>query len=116
MRFDLKRPCKDCPFRKDVTPYLRPDRAAEILDAIERQDQSFTCHKTISGEQQSDEGYVPGETDQFCAGALIMLEKMGSPNRLPRIAEFLKIYDPTQLRGHDNVFDSRTDMIDAMSR
>jgi len=30
MRFDLKTPCKDCPFRTNIRSYLHPERAYEI--------------------------------------------------------------------------------------
>lgn len=40
MRFDLIRPCPNCPFRSDRKFWLR--RAAEIADAIFRQDETFT--------------------------------------------------------------------------
>lgn len=31
MKFDLTHPCKDCPYRTDVVPYLKQDRAEEIF-------------------------------------------------------------------------------------
>lgn len=116
MKFDLKRPCKDCPFRKDVVGYLTRGRAREILYAIMRQDQTFTCHKTISGERLQDEqgtdvGYDPGDQDQHCAGALIMEKRAGWPNKMPRIAMCFGMFDPDELRGEDVVFESESAMI-----
>lgn len=46
MKFDLKRPCKDCPFRSDIPGYLTKARAREIIDGITRGQATFSCHKT----------------------------------------------------------------------
>ncbi|SER27074.1 hypothetical protein SAMN05216548_11446 [Faunimonas pinastri] len=124
MKFNLVAPCKDCPFRRDVQGYLHPERAQDILDSIVRQDASFTCHKTISGDRWDEElqveeenwddtyrPYEPGPDDQFCAGALIMLEKLGNPNRLPRLANFLGLWHSEQMRNRDQVFESEAEMV-----
>lgn len=116
MHFDLKRPCKDCPFRKDVVGYLKKGRAQEILDAILREDQTFTCHKTITGERIEDESgepiaYAPGVKDQHCAGALIMEKRYGWPNRMPRIAISFGLFDPDALRDEEVVFESESAMV-----
>ncbi len=52
MRFDLTRPCADCPFRSDTPPFgLAPERVREILGGGEHNHGfpavSFPCHKTI---------------------------------------------------------------------
>lgn len=93
-RFDLRGPCADCPFRTDKPFYLGERRAAEIADSMVDDDAPFTCHKTIdysSGE--------PNVTDngRACAGAMVILEKMGHPNQEMRIAERLGWYDPARL-------------------
>lgn len=67
----MKVPCKDCPFRIDKTPYLRPDRAAEIAYAAQNPYNSFACHKTTEyneciGGQQST------ENSKECAGFLTL--------------------------------------------
>lgn len=82
MRFDLKKPCEKCPFRTDVTPYLRKARAAEISHALTEQQATFTCHK-----HSHSLGYSRKKEEQHCAGAMIVLEKMQRPNQLMRIAE-----------------------------
>lgn len=121
MHFDLKRPCKSCPFRKDVPGYLGKRRAREIIDAILREDQTFTCHKTITGERVEDEhgneiGYAPGLQDQHCAGALLMEKRYGWPNKMPRIAQLMGIFDPEALRDDKTVFETESAMIEHMEK
>lgn len=120
--FRLKAPCKDCPFRRDVHPYLRPARVQQILDSILRRDENFPCHKTIEvsdvdpADGDWDETFRPLKNDEneaFCAGALILLAKHKHPNRIPRVAQMLGWYDPELMKQTDVVFDSAQDMINA---
>ena len=39
----MKEPCKHCPFRRDVKPYLHPERAATIAYAAQNPYNSFYC-------------------------------------------------------------------------
>lgn len=115
MNFDLKRPCKDCPFRTDVKPYLTASRAREITDAITRQQATFSCHKTnqlVDGDDGENEVLETGKS-QHCAGALIMLERLERPNQMMRIAERLGMYDASKLDMDAPVFDSPRAMVAA---
>ena len=103
MHFGLKRPCANCPFRTDIPPFLHPERAQGICDAMLVADESFWCHKTIDYSEDS-EGSITRKT-QHCAGAMILLEKLDRPNQLMRIAERLGMYDRTQLDMAAPVFD-----------
>ena len=76
----MKKPCKTCPFRTDVTPFLHPDRAAEIAYASINPYSDFTCHNTI--EYDGDEDYLGRPTGDFsksktCAGFLTMRAQTG---------------------------------------
>jgi hypothetical protein len=86
MRFDLVRPCSDCPFRADRRFPLR--RASEIAEGIFKKDRTFCCHKTVRR--------WPVE-EQHCAGALILHERLGKPNWRIRFAHALGLYDPARL-------------------
>jgi len=101
MNMTMTRPCDNCPFRTDVTPYIRGDRAAEIADAITRRQGTFSCHKTIDHDDEEDDeaagNHIPSKDEQHCAGALIMLEHMEQPNQLMRIYERLQAYDRSKL-------------------
>lgn len=78
MKYDLKTPCRNCPFRTDDTAirFACRERAAEIEEQAYRR--GFPCH--LSAEHIEDEdtfdgesgGFYPGENTQHCAGALIM--------------------------------------------
>lgn len=96
--FNLRAPCKSCPFRTDRESqrgWLGHERAQQIADSL-YDDGFFTCHKTLTHNNDED-----CETKQslqdgniFCAGALIMMEKEGTANnnRNIRIAKMLEIY------------------------
>lgn len=110
MNFDLTTPCKHCPFRTDVTPFLRAARAEGICDHITDRDGSFACHKTT---RHDDEGEaISSSKEQHCAGALIMLEKMKMPNQMMRIAS-RGSYDRTKLDMDAPVYDDAESMVNA---
>lgn len=87
MRFNLKRPCENCPFKSDVG-FLCRSRADEILSAVLYEGKTFTCHKTL-GKKKIEQSH--------CAGALIMLEQNKSreetDNQMVQIAIRLGLYD-----------------------
>ncbi len=76
MRFDLKRPCKNCPFSTAPTRivFACAARAEEIAESAYRN--GFPCH--LSAEHQDEDnargqsGFYPGPQTQHCAGALMM--------------------------------------------
>lgn len=79
MRFDLKTPCKNCPFRTDATAirFSGIERAEEIENSAYRH--GFPCHLSAdyTGDDDEDGGYVFGDTTQHCAGALMMFARHG---------------------------------------
>ena len=61
MRFDLHKPCANCPFRTDCPPaWLSGARAEEIAEAVAGGN-TFQCHKTLQ------------DAPQMCAGALLVV-------------------------------------------
>lgn len=114
MHFDMTKPCADCPFRADITFYLDPKRAQAILDAILVHDQTFACHNTLHGARDDEGAYQATGTEQHCAGALILAERLNRPNQLTRIAERLGLYDRTQLALDAPVFASPRAMVARM--
>jgi len=98
MRFDLVRPCGDCPFRSDLHFGLRPGRVREILGGGKGSKRwwpasSFPCHRTIN----YGDGDVIPPTAQQCAGVMIILIREGRPNDAMQIAERLRMFDPAKL-------------------
>jgi hypothetical protein len=118
MHFDLKKPCKSCPFRTNsLKGWLGKSRAKEIADALYKKDQTFSCHKTVdynSSDWDDESGeriYFNREGEQHCVGALIMMEKKGYANQMGRIAERLGIYNRNNLVMTSPVFDNQNQFI-----
>jgi hypothetical protein len=72
----VKKPCKKCPFRNDIRPYLHPQRAAEIACASTNRYSDFPCHKTVnydSGEEDHEGNQIADLSEsKTCAGFLTM--------------------------------------------
>lgn len=107
MNYDLKNPCKQCPFRRDISWTLHPERAKEIAHTITEDDQTFQCHKTLG---------LPRGKHEHCAGAMIMLEHMDRPNQMMRIMERMKFYDRTKLNMQAPVFGNTVQFIEFHAR
>ena len=115
MNFNLKKPCKNCPFRSDIRPFLTVERAEEIFDGLIYSQGTFACHKTTVSSDEDDCEMVTTQKSEHCAGALILLEKLEMPNQMMRIAERLGAYDHTQLEMDAPVFDDGESFIDAQA-
>ena len=84
----IKKPCPQCPFRKDARKgWIGADRMAEILAA-----DSFVCHK---------------KTTMQCAGHMLI---NGDANGFVRLADRLDI--TLDLSGREQVFESRNACIE----
>lgn len=85
-----KKPCSNCPFKKDTTKgWLGRDRAQEISDAT-----SFVCHK--NHELQ-------------CGGFLAFKQKTDGNADWLHVSKALGI--KLEIKGTDHVFDSQEQMI-----
>lgn len=114
MSFKLRRPCQHCPFRTDVPGYLRAERAAEIARSL-AEGAIFPCHETtVEVEEEDGDGgdLVAGPDSQFCAGALLCMEKMGTPNQAMRTAERLSLYEHGRLDRRSPVVESLVAFVD----
>jgi hypothetical protein len=97
----LATPCADCPFLREGGIRLTSARVKEIAGGmLATQGHTFTCHKAV------DRG-----TKEHCGGALIFAEKHNNQTQMMRIAERLRLYDHTKLRGHARVFDTLKEML-----
>jgi len=113
--YALRAPCRNCPFRSNIEPYLREDRAREIAASL-RAGGGFTCHKTTVPDESDESGGSarPGPRAMECAGALATMERENAPNQMMRISERLGMYDPEPLRSSTHpVFPSLTDWVRA---
>lgn len=118
--YTLTTPCKNCPFRSDIQPYLTTARAQNISDDLD--DATFYCHKTLDydraeedtlDDEGPDDSRIIGNRARACAGAMILMEKEERPNNPMRVAERLGIYDHTRLDMDAPVYDTAQDWIDA---
>lgn len=96
MHYKLKTPCKDCPFRKDLSSHLKGwlgnPRAKQIANDVLEHGANFPCHKTSTHSAQGDKkrgGYIYTEKESQCAGAAIMQIKANNPSQWMQISERL---------------------------
>jgi len=74
----MNQPCKHCPFRNDVTPFLHPDRASEIAYSALNPYNDFPCHKTTEYDDESEDGEMIVTNDsKTCAGFLTLRAQNG---------------------------------------
>lgn len=99
----MKSPCKHCPFRNDVKPFLHPERGAELAYSAENSYNSFPCHKTTVEDEDGEDGemLVTNESKE-CAG-FMTLQHIESGTPLP------KGFKPD----YSIVYDSSWDMVNA---
>jgi len=82
----MKQPCKHCPYRKDVKPFLTPERGEEIAYITQNPYNSFHCHKTtVSDEEFGGEGdeMVATNDSKMCAGFLTLMANECGEEEMP---------------------------------
>jgi len=89
MRYELKTPCADCPFRVGTEHGYTDERLADFASG------PFPCHRTAVVGNSG--GFEATKDSLACAGALIWQEKREAPNQMTWIAERLGLYDRTIL-------------------
>jgi|GEM_PF-2761608 len=99
--FQLKQPCALCPFRKENDGMLTSGRLEKIIEDL-HEDKPFFCHKTVDYTRE----HYPDTTDsKYCAGAMVYLEKCNNTNVPMRMGQMFGLYDPAQMKGHEDVID-----------
>lgn len=80
-RWFMKEPCQHCPFRRDVPPFLHPERGAQLAGLTENRYSDFLCHKTTVPDEESEWGEMRVTAKSLtCAGFLSMqIEWGGAP-------------------------------------
>lgn len=109
--FDLKSPCKSCPFRigRGEKFRLPPDRLREIMTA-----EAFQCHATV--DYSADEGdrvARAGDKPQQCAGLMAVLHRINRPNTIMQIASRLGHLDLDALDPRKEAYAGFLDALDA---
>lgn len=97
--FRLRRPCSDCPFRADRPGFLSGPRAEGIVSGVVHGDAPFHCHKTVHYDDDDDGEAVVDAGSQFCAGALLLMEREHTldANVYTRLGLFFGRLDPASL-------------------
>lgn len=115
-KYNLVRPCADCPFRSDKPFYLPAERIQEIRESTDVF--PFSCHNTVDyGDEDDDQGDEGGQADRsHCAGALILREKLGQSSIVMRLAHRLGLYAPERLEMDAPVYDTWDAMIEGCTR
>jgi len=73
MEYYTKKPCKDCPFRKDVKPFLTAEFGEELAYSAQNPFNSFPCHKTTVEDEDSEDGEMMVTSDsKECAGFITL--------------------------------------------
>lgn len=123
MKFALRNPCKDCPFRSDREyPFFGRDQRGEArareLAASFTDNHLFPCHKTADWVEDEDRDEIVQqrtEKTSACAGMVIMAEQDDRHSNILRIAGRLGFYDPTVMnmdapvyRGYDAFIEDHT--------
>lgn len=111
--FDLKRPCKDCPFRKGVgeTFQLSMKRLREI-----KHSEAFQCHKTVDYENFHDAEKRAGDRPQQCAGLMAVLLRDKATNTIMQVAERIGRIDFSDLDPAGEAYASWADVIAAHTK
>ena len=76
----VKKPCKHCPYRNDVKPFLHPERGAQLALLTTNPYNEFHCHKTtVSDEEYGGDGFemVTNNSSKLCAGFLTLMAQDG---------------------------------------
>ena len=107
--FDLKRPCKTCPFLKSngASFALGKERLGEIFEGP-----AFQCHGTVDYENFDDAKKRQGRKPQQCAGLMALLHREGRDNQIMQVAQRLIGFDAAKL-DNAGVFESIDECVEA---
>lgn len=67
----MKEPCAHCPYRRDVKPFLTPERGEELAYHATNPYNSFPCHKTTESDDESGDTYRTSKSLE-CAGFMAL--------------------------------------------
>ena len=85
----IKKPCKHCPYRNDIKPFLTQSRQEELAYAPLNPYNFFPCHKTIEHDEDGDMCYSPSQKE--CAGFLTLRAQELGEEHMPE--GFVPSYD-----------------------
>jgi hypothetical protein len=68
-------PCEACPFRRDVAPYLTPERGMALAFSTRLLGHDFFCHETVDYGARTTKARM--KNAQLCRGFAIMRAQEG---------------------------------------
>lgn len=86
-----KKPCNECPFRKDSLRGWLSAYSPTELHQIVMNEKPFPCHMTHDGDIEWED--AGSKTNPLCAGALIYMKQAFKSPRNPDIAKCVKNID-----------------------
>lgn len=90
MRNNLKKPCDECPFRRDSAQgWLGPWEPQELMHSLHGT--PFPCHKTIKASVAFD--HPSTDKMELCAGATLFLNNKIQTSRDPETMMHQKLLD-----------------------
>lgn len=100
MKYNLTKPCDECPYLKDS--------GFTYASLAQHARGEFPCHKACDVNEDEERGgsfFEPKKNGKtpHCAGALIFLEKQGTSHQMMRIMERIGRYDHSKLDMTANV-------------
>ncbi len=116
MKFDMARPCDNCPFLKVGGIRLTRGRVREISGGmLSPNGHTFACHKTVKWDENG-ETEIERDKQQHCAGALIFAEKNKNATQMMRWMERVGAYDARSLMSDQDAVKSVFDTLPQMQR
>lgn len=73
----MKSPCKHCPYRSDVKPFLTMERGEELAYLPLNPYNDFSCHKTTEPDEEDTGEMLVTEKSLTCAGFLTVRAQVG---------------------------------------
>jgi len=104
------KPCGNCPFRRSVEFPLGAERRSGIAESLSNDFHNFPCHKTKFAPSGAP---LPDSAERHCVGALMVLEQIGRPNILMRLARADGLYHPDNLEGWGDVYEDFEDFVES---
>jgi len=109
----VSKPCKLCPFRRDVVPYIQLKRVEEIWREARLYGEHFVCHETVNYDEPARD-----INRRACAGFMILAKNEGIDDNLTivQLADRLAGITFDNLRGSGTVYPSVEAMLAAYRR
>lgn len=96
--FKLKKPCKNCPCRKEGAIELSEGRLKSILEEQLDDDRApFFCHKTVNYGNYNDDDYNANGEESYCVGVMNLLQQLNRPNLAMRLGYIIGALDKDEL-------------------